>query len=187
MMKSRPFPATASKSTPPTSTPSDTTSRLRSGTVARLAGLSAATLRVWEHRYGIVSPPKSAAGQRTYSMDDVQRLRLIKRLTLEGHAIGTVAHLPVDALVKLSAGDRASSTHEQRIVVVGLTLAQKLAGRLRASASPMFGDLAEAEREVARCGATDVLVIQLASLHTPVIERVLALRDALPAQYVVVV
>ncbi|MBC7939178.1 MAG: MerR family transcriptional regulator, partial [Chitinophagaceae bacterium] len=106
--------------------PSHTTSRLRSGTAARLAGLSAATLRVWEHRYGVVSPPRSASGQRTYSMDDVQRLRLIKRLTLDGHAIGTVAHLPVDALVQLSAGDRASSAQEPRVVVVGAILAQKL-------------------------------------------------------------
>ncbi|MBC8070791.1 MAG: MerR family transcriptional regulator [Deltaproteobacteria bacterium] len=169
--------------------PPDTTSRLRSGTAARLAGLSAATLRVWEHRYGVVAPPKSAAGQRTYSMDDVQRLRLIRQLTLAGHAIGTVANLTMDALVLLSAGDRASSSlsPEQRVVVVGPTLAQKLSGRLRASAFLAFGDLAEAEQDVARCGATDVLVVQVASLHAPVTDRVLALRNDLPARAVVVV
>ena len=165
---------------------SDTITRLRSGTAARLAGLSAATLRIWEHRYGVVSPPRSASGQRTYSMDDVQRLRLIKQLTLEGHAIGTVAHLTIDALALLSAGGRASAA-EQRVVVVGATLAQKLAGRLRPPPSLVFADLAEAEREVARCGATDVLVVQVASLHTSVTERVLALRASLPAQLVVVI
>ena len=167
--------------------PTDTTSRLRSGTAARLAGLSAATLRVWEHRYGVVSPPKSASGQRTYSMDDVQRLRLIKRLTLEGHAIGMLAHLGVDALAGLASGERSAPTAEQRVVVVGTALASKLASRLRLSATQVFADLDEAEGDIARCGATDVLVIQAAPLNAAVAERVLALRAGLPATTAVVV
>ena len=162
-------------------------SLLRSGTAARLAGLSTATLRVWEHRYGVVSPPKSNSGQRTYSMDDVQRLRLIKRLTLEGHAIGTVANLALDALLQLSGGDPLVSASDQRVVVVGPALAQKLQGRLRPAPSLVFPSLDEAEREVARCGATDVLAVHVASLHAPVSERVLELAASLPAQKVVVV
>ena len=162
-------------------------SALRSGTAARLAGVSAATLRVWEHRYGVVSPPKSSSGQRTYSMDDVQRLRLIKRLTLEGHAIGTVAHLAVDELARLSSGLAAASAGEQRVVVIGPTLAQKLEGRLRPAAALVVADLDEAERELSRCGATDVLVIHVASLQKSVAGRVLALRAGLPAASVVVV
>ncbi len=162
-------------------------SLLRSGAAARLAGLSTATLRVWEHRYGVVSPPKSSSGQRTYSMDDVQRLRVIRRLTLEGYAIGTVANLAVDALMRLSSGDQVVAAAEQRVIVVGPALAQKLQGRLRPSAALVFGNLDEAEREVARCGATDVLVIHVASLHPLTSERVLALRASLPAQTVVVV
>ena len=120
-------------------------------------------------------------------MEDVQRLRLIKRLTLEGHAIGTVANLAVDALVRLSSGHPVASAGEQRVVVIGPTLAQKLEGRLRPSAAVVFADLDEAEREVATCGAADVLVIHVASLHKPVTERVLTLRAGLPAQTVVVV
>ena len=46
---------------------------MRSGTAARLAGLSPSTLRIWEHRYGVVAPPKSTTGQRTYSMKDIER------------------------------------------------------------------------------------------------------------------
>ena len=53
--------------------------RLRSGTVARLAGVPVATLRIWERRYGVVDAPKSAAGQRLYSGHDMQRLRLSAR------------------------------------------------------------------------------------------------------------
>ena len=120
-------------------------------------------------------------------MDDVQRLRLIKRLTLEGHAIGTVAGLTVDALLRLSSNPPSSMAQGQRVVVVGPTLAQKLGGRLRPSAAIVFRDLAEAESGLAECGATNVLVVHVASLHTPVTERVLALRASLPARMVIVV
>ena len=161
--------------------------RLRSGIAARLAGVSPSTLRIWEHRYGVVSPPKSPSGQRTYSMDDVQRLRLIRRLTLEGHAIGTVANLDVDALVRLSSGQPEVSASEQRVCIVGCALAQKLESRLRPSAAFVFDDLAHAEKEVARCGPTDVLVVHVASLHPSVTKRVIALGADLPAAMVIVV
>ena len=81
---------------------SDST-RMRSGTAARLAGLPVTTLRVWERRYGVVAAPKTATGQRLYSGLDVQRLRLLKHLTDCGHAIGTVAGLPALALEALLA------------------------------------------------------------------------------------
>ena len=160
---------------------------MRSGTAARLAGLSPSTLRIWEHRYGVVAPPKSAAGQRTYSMKDIERLRLIKRLTLEGHAIGTVAHLDVDALVMLSSGNRVATAGVQRVLVVGHAAASKLKGRLIPAPALVFDDLGHIEREVARAGAADVLVVHLSSLQLAMTERVVALRNNLPASKVIVV
>jgi hypothetical protein len=160
---------------------------MRSGTAARLAGLSPSTLRIWEYRYGVVAPPRSASGQRTYSMKDIERLRLIKRLTLEGHAIGTVAHLGVDALVALSSGSQVASTGALRVLVVGHAAARKLEGRLRPAPALVFDDLAHAEREVAHAGAADVLVIHVSSLHAPMTEQVVALRNNLPAPHVIVV
>jgi DNA-binding transcriptional MerR regulator len=53
------------------------------GAVERLVGLSAATIRTWETRYGLVSPVRSEGGQRLYSRDQVDQLRFIKR-TIEG-------------------------------------------------------------------------------------------------------
>ena len=120
-------------------------------------------------------------------MLDVQRLRLIKRLTLAGHAIGTVAGLPYDELVRLSAGNREPSSGEQRVLVVGRSLAQKLEGRLQPPVALVFDDLDRAEKEIAGCGLVDVLVIHVASLHASVAERVLALRADLPAPIVIVV
>ena len=160
---------------------------MRTGTAARLAGISPSTLRIWEHRYGVVGPPKSAAGQRSYSMKDIERLRLIKRLTLEGHAIGTVANLDVVALASLSSGNQVLSAEAQRVLVVGHAAARKLEGRLRPSPALVFDSLSHAEREVARAGAADVLVIHVSSLHASMTERVMMLRNSLPAPNVIVV
>ena len=160
---------------------------MRSGTAARLAGLSPSTLRIWEHRYGVVAPPKAASGQRTYSMKDIDRLRLIKRLTLQGHAIGAVARLDTDALVALSAGSQVTTVGALRVLVVGHSAARKLEGRLRPAPAHVFDDLAHVEREVARAGAADVLVIHVATLHASITDRVLVLRSNLPSAHVIVV
>ena len=160
---------------------------LRSGAAARLAGLSPSTLRIWEHRYAVVAPPRSPSGQRTYSMEDIERLRLIKRLTLEGHAIGTVAHLDIDALGALSSGHRASSSTAQRVLVVGQAGADKLQDRLRPGPALVFDDLDHAEREVTRAGAADVLVVHVPTLNASMTGRVLTLRNALPVPNVIVV
>ena len=67
----------------------------RIGAVARLTGISADTLRIWERRYNLVEPQRTEKGGRLYSQDDVTRLTKIKTLVDQGHAISTVA--PLDA------------------------------------------------------------------------------------------
>ena len=73
------------------------------------------------------------------------------------------------------------------MLVVGHAAARKLEGRLRPAPALVFEDLNQAEREVARAGAADVLVIHMPSLHESVTERVMALRRNLPVQHVIVV
>ena len=48
------------------------------GAVARMLDLSAATIRTWETRYGLVVPERSEGGQRLYSRDQVDQLRFVK-------------------------------------------------------------------------------------------------------------
>ena len=120
-------------------------------------------------------------------MKDIQRLRLIKRLTLEGYAIGTVAHLDDDALVALSSGNEGPLPGTQRVLVVGHAAAAKLDGRLRPAPALVFDDLSHLEREGLRAGAAEVLVIHLPSLQASATDRVMALQAKLPAQSVIVV
>ena len=161
--------------------------RMRSGAAARLAGLSASTLRIWEYRYGVVVPPKSAAGQRTYSMKDIERLRIIKRLTSEGHAISTLAHLDADALVAMSSERQALSMGHQKFFVVGQSVARKLKGRLQSGSALVFDDLSHAEREVASVGSFDVLVVHATTLNASLAARIVGLRNKLSAPNAIVV
>ena len=60
---------------------------------AELAGLHPQTLRMYETR-GLVRPARTPGGTRLYSESDVERLRLIQRLTTElGLNLAGVAHV----------------------------------------------------------------------------------------------
>jgi len=72
--------------------------------VAVRTGLSPHVLRAWERRYNAVTPIRTDGGQRLYSDLDVQRLLHLQRLTDRGHAIGRIAALPLDELVRLDEG-----------------------------------------------------------------------------------
>ncbi|PZR54911.1 MerR family transcriptional regulator [Xylanimonas oleitrophica] len=58
--------------------------------VARRLGVAPATLRTWDRRYGLGPSGRTAGSHRRYTPEDVARLLVMRRLTLEGVA-------PVDA------------------------------------------------------------------------------------------
>jgi len=47
------------------------------GALARMLGVTPATLRTWEDRYGVVVPERSAGAQRLYSRDHLDQLRFV--------------------------------------------------------------------------------------------------------------
>ena len=86
---------------------SDSTRSLKSLTLAiaaveRDTGLTKDTLRVWERRYGFPQPERDAHGERAYPLDQVEKLRIVKRLMDGGHRPGRLVPMPLDALVELS-------------------------------------------------------------------------------------
>jgi hypothetical protein len=106
----------------------------RSGAVARMAGMPVATLRIWEQRYQAVRPITSASGHRLYSSADVERARLLRRLTAQGHAIGLLASLETEKMremiiapeVPKLSWDEAPVQTVLNTVVVGQALASRL-------------------------------------------------------------
>ncbi len=69
--------------------------------VERDTGLSKDVLRMWERRYGFPLPDRDTNGERAYPVEQVERLRLIKRLMDQGHRPGKLLALPADELARL--------------------------------------------------------------------------------------
>lgn len=70
--------------------------------VERDTGLSKDTLRVWERRYGFPTPARDALGERAYPFDQVEKLRVVKRLLDAGHRPGRVVALAIGQLQQLA-------------------------------------------------------------------------------------
>lgn len=99
-------------------------SLLNIAAVERETGLLKDTLRVWERRYGFPTPIRDDAGERLYTREQVDRLRLICRLMDQGWRPGKLLALPPEELDALIAADR--STHTPTL------LSGELAAALRA-------------------------------------------------------
>lgn len=56
--------------------------------VAERTGLSQATLRAWQHRYGLGPSRTSAGGHRRYGPTDIERLERVRDLEIEGVPAG---------------------------------------------------------------------------------------------------
>lgn len=101
--------------------------------VERETGLGKDTLRVWERRYGFPTPLRNASGDRVYSLDQVQQLRLISRLLGLGLRPGKVVGLDQAALQDLLIRRSPAQT----------TVLSKT-NVLEASTDPMIGDMLHA-------------------------------------------
>lgn len=70
--------------------------------VERVTGLSRDILRAWEKRYGFPAPGREANGERRYPAEQVERLRLMKRLMEYGCRPGRLAGLTAEQLAALA-------------------------------------------------------------------------------------
>ena len=71
--------------------------------VERDTGLSKDTLRVWERRYGYPRPARDARGERRYSTDEVDKLRLLKRLIDSGGRPGKLIGQTLAELARMES------------------------------------------------------------------------------------
>lgn len=82
--------------------------------VEQATGIARATLRIWERRYGFPQPGRDLRGERTYSEDQVRKLRLIADLMARGHRPGRLVTLTDKQLTALGGpaaarGDAAAA------------------------------------------------------------------------------
>jgi methanogenic corrinoid protein MtbC1 len=74
-------------------------SHLRIGELSRRAGVSPELLRAWERRYDVLRPTRSPGGLRLYSLDDLERVRLMAGHIADGVAAREAAALAASAEV----------------------------------------------------------------------------------------
>ena len=70
--------------------------------VTKRTGLSAHVIRIWEKRYGAVTPERTGTNRRLYSDEQIERLSLLREVTQSGHSIGHIAKLPMEKLRELT-------------------------------------------------------------------------------------
>lgn len=81
----------------------DATALVSISAAERETGISKDTLRIWERRYGFPQPTRDGNGDRAYSREDVDRLRVIRRLIDHGMRPGKIVGQSAIQLCKISA------------------------------------------------------------------------------------
>lgn len=79
------------------------------GVVAADTGIDAATLRIWERRYGFPKPVRRESGHRLYAREDVDRLHQIARAIRLGYRAGQVLRASDEELKQFIAARGAKT------------------------------------------------------------------------------
>jgi MerR family transcriptional regulator, light-induced transcriptional regulator len=90
--------------------PTPTSAWMRIGELSRRVGVAADTLRVWERRYGLLTPRRTTGNVRLYSAVDEARVRLMQRYINEHIPPAQAAQLSLAARFRLRGGTRAVPT-----------------------------------------------------------------------------
>lgn len=136
--------------------------------VADRTGLSQDVLRVWERRYGVVSPVRGPGGQRLYSDRDIARLRLLRNATEAGRPISQVADLEESQLEVIAAEDIAARALRTRDEAVSTPLSGAVEDVMMCTLQ-MNGD--ELEMSLRRAASAFGLPSFLKSLVSPFLQR----------------
>lgn len=70
--------------------------------VEKETSISKYLLRMWERRYSFPRPERDQKGERVYTSDDIEKLKLVKRLMEEGYRPSKIIDQPLSELRELS-------------------------------------------------------------------------------------
>lgn len=78
--------------------------------LVRRTGVNPSTLRAWENRHGLLKPIRTPSGHRLYTLNDVQRVRRLQELLVQGLNLAEVVPL-LDAQITPLAPLDSSAEH----------------------------------------------------------------------------
>jgi len=140
------------------------------GAVERDTGIGKDTLRVWERRYGFPQPVRDNNGERLYPAEQVERLRLIKRLLDHGHRPGRLLAESEERLLQMIAELTLPPSHAMGAAgatgasrATSAALVEQIIGRIRAH--DMLGLRQELSQAIARQGLQRFILDSMAPLN----------------------
>lgn len=83
------------------------------GTVSKLTGVGAITLRAWERRYGLIKPVRKESGHRLYTRAHIDQINRITALTQQGMRISQVQPEMLESSLQSGEGESADTNHWQ--------------------------------------------------------------------------
>lgn len=111
--------------------------------IEHLTGIRAHTLRIWEQRYQLPKPKRSAGNVRYYDDDDLRLLLNVATLNRNGHRISEIVRMTDEELrnvaLKLAVDTKNSSTHIQSLVTCMLDLDEASFNRILGSCVLQYG------------------------------------------------
>ena len=178
--------------------PEQGTLSFKIGAVARITGIPADTLRMWERRYNVVTPGRGQGSSRLYSRDDITRLTLIKQLVDRGSAISTVANLSREQLLEQldlmqTRGGYAPGDDSEiscRVMICGDALPLKMSGDANDYAGieilGAYASMAEFEIQAA-AQQPDVIVLEYPALMPETVSEIRTLLRRSGARKAIVI
>jgi len=79
------------------------------GTVSKLTGVGAITLRAWERRYGLIRPVRKESGHRLYTRNHIDQINRITALTQQGIRISQISPEMLESDVDIESGVETDS------------------------------------------------------------------------------
>ncbi len=96
----------------------------------QLSGIKAHTIRIWEKRYKLIDPSRTATNIRFYSDDDLKKIINVSLLNNNGIKISKIADMSTDAMsrkiLEISEVQHEASVHIDQMVVAMIDMEEEM-------------------------------------------------------------
>ncbi len=109
----------------------------------QLSGIKAHTIRIWEKRYNLIDPSRTATNIRYYSDEDLKKIINVSLLNNNGIKISKIAEMSLDAIskkvVEISEVHHDATVHIDQMVVAMIDMEEEMFERILNNIILKFG------------------------------------------------